>query len=381
MIETGNSSIEEQLKKLALSEGAALVGICSAESISDKEFSNPNFLLPGAKSVISIAINFNDEVVEKYLSKEDQMALSLEEGVTTKNLKRIAEIIKIFLEEKGFKAVNCDSNYDYRNINKKSKTTIVSSLRTLIDLINKQKNENIELNKQEEKSLKFLKNALIPGLRKTPMNLMPSLSHRYVAEAAGLGRIGWSGNLITEKFGARILLNSIITDIKLKPDKPLEKNPCVMCKLCEKSCQGGLFAKDEEQTIVIAGIEETIAKRNNYAYCIAICSGMAGQNKFKDWSTWSPFRFDDIEKLPLDDTVIEYVQNMFAKGVEKGGLEAENVYRLVENSFIGRNNKPAKDFRPSCGFCQLVCGATMKDKKESYNKIVNSGCIEEKIKK
>ncbi|GAH34080.1 unnamed protein product, partial [marine sediment metagenome] len=153
MIETGNSSIEEQLKKLALSEGAVLVGICSAESIKDKEFSNPNYLLPGAKSVISIAINFDDEVVEKYLSKEDQMALCLEEGITTKNLKRIAEKIKIFLEEKGFRAVNCDCNYDYRNINTKSKTTIVSSLRMLIDLINKQKDENIELNKQEEKSL------------------------------------------------------------------------------------------------------------------------------------------------------------------------------------------------------------------------------------
>lgn len=100
MIETGTSSIEEQLKELALSEGAALVGICSAESISDKEFSNPNYLLPGAKSVISIAINLNDEVVEKYLSKEDQMALCLEEGNTTKNLKRVAEKIKLFLEER-----------------------------------------------------------------------------------------------------------------------------------------------------------------------------------------------------------------------------------------------------------------------------------------
>jgi len=84
MMETGISSIEDQLKKLALDEGAALVGICSAESIRDKEFSNPNYLLPGAKSVISIAINLNDEVVEKYLSKEDQMAFCLEEGIGLK---------------------------------------------------------------------------------------------------------------------------------------------------------------------------------------------------------------------------------------------------------------------------------------------------------
>jgi hypothetical protein len=127
--------------------------------------------------------------------------------------------------------------------------------------------------------------------------------------------------------------------------------------------------------IKIGNIEEKIAKRNGYAYCIAICSGMVGQNKFKDWSTWSPFRFDDIDHLPLDESVDQYVSNMYAKAIEKGGKEAENVLRLVENTFLGRNDKPAEDFRPTCGFCQLVCGPTLKDKKESYDSIVNSRCI------
>jgi hypothetical protein len=102
---------------------------------------------------------------------------------------------------------------------------------------------------------------------------------------------------------------------------------------------------------------------------------MAGQNKFKEWSTWSPFKLD-IDRLPLDDSVNECVQIMFAKAVEKGGEEAENVYRLVENTYLGRNNKPAEDFRPSCGFCQLVCGPTMQDKKEAYKLIINSGCVD-----
>ena len=56
-------------------------------------------------------------------------------------------------------------------------------------------------------------------------------------------------------------------------------------------------------------------------------------NKFKEWSTWSPFRFDDIERLPLDDSVDNYVKNMFTKGIEKGGQQAENVLRLVGNTF------------------------------------------------
>lgn len=368
--------IEDEIKKLALEAGADLVGICSADSIKDKEFSDPNYLLPGAQSVVSIAVKFDDEKVRKYLSKEEYKPLLLEEGFITKKLKTIAETIKKYLEEKGFEAYNCDCNYDYRNIGTKGKI-IVSTLRTLIDLINKEKDENVELTEKENKTLSSLKKLMLGGLRKTPMNLVPSLSHRCVAVAAGVGRIGWSGNLITEKYGARVLLNSIITTAKLKPDKLLAENPCVNCRLCEKSCQGGLFASDDEETINIAGIEENIAKRNNYAYCIAICSGMSGQNKFKEWSTWSPFRFDDIERLPLNETVASYVQNMFAKAVEKGGAEAENVYRLVENSYLGRNDKPAEDFRASCGFCQMVCsGHNLKKTKENYASIVNSGCIE-----
>ena len=377
MTQTETISLEDQIKKLALEEGATLVGICSAESIKNKEFSDPNYLLPGAKSVISIAINFDDEKVRKYLSKEEYLPLCYEEGYVTKNLKRVAEKIKVFLEEKGFSAYNCDCNYDYRNINKASKV-IVSSIANLVDLINKDNDKDSNLTKREEKTLQRLKALILPGLRKTPIILIPSLSHRCVAVAAGLGRIGWSGNLITENYGARILLNSIITTVDLKPDKLLETNPCVKCKICEKSCQGGLFSKEEEQTVIIAGIEEAIAKRNSYAYCIAVCSGMSGQNKFKEWSTWSPFRFDDIESLPLDDSVDNYVKNMFAKNIEKGGLEAENVLRLVENSFLGRNNKPAEEFRPSCGFCQLVCsGHDINKTKENYKLIANSGDTKE----
>lgn len=364
--------IEQDIKKLALEAGANLVGICSANSIKDKDFSDPNYLLPGAQSVISIAVKLDDEKVRQYLSKEEYLPLCHEEGYATKKLKNIAEKIKVFLEEKGFKAFNCDCNYDYRNINKRSKS-VVSSIRTLIDLINKEKDD---LTKEEEKSLNMLKKLILPGIRKTPMMLIPSLSHRCVAVASGIGRVGWSGNVITKDYGARILLNSIITDAKLSADEPMENNPCDKCKICEKSCQGGYFAKDSEETINIAGIEEKIAKRNNYAYCIAVCSGMTGQNKFKEWSTWSPFRFDDIERLPLDEAVIGYVKNMFVKGIEKGGEQAENVLRLIENSLLGRNDKPAENFRPSCGFCQLVCGPTMQNKKDSYKSIVNSGCID-----
>jgi epoxyqueuosine reductase QueG len=374
-----NKTIEDEIKKLARDEGADLVGICSASSIDDKKFSDPTYLLPGAQSVICIAVKMDDEIVKDYLSKKEYLPFCHEEGHLDKKLKSIAEKIKLFLEERGNKAYNCDVNFNYRFTKnmKSNPESVISSFTNLVNLINKEKDESEILSKKEEKTLSRLRKMLIPGIKRTPMDLEPNFSHRCAAVASGLGRVGFSGNVITEKYGARVIFNSVITDAVLKSDDPLEKNPCIGCKLCEKSCQGGFFARDETQEIEIAGIKETIAKRNNYAYCIAICTGMSGQNKFKEWSTYSPYRFDDIDKLPLDDSVVEYVQTMFAKALEKGGKEAKNVLRLVSNSYLGRNDKLAEDFRQTCGFCQLVCAPDIKNKKESYQAIVESGSIEE----
>ncbi|GAG85874.1 unnamed protein product, partial [marine sediment metagenome] len=48
---TVTDRLEDQIKQLALEEGAVLVGICSADSIKEKEASDPNYLLQGAQSV------------------------------------------------------------------------------------------------------------------------------------------------------------------------------------------------------------------------------------------------------------------------------------------------------------------------------------------
>jgi len=379
MTVTKQTSLEDQIKKLALDEGAALVGICSAEIIKDKDSSDDNFLLPGAQSVVSIAINHTDEIVKKYLAKEDQLGLCHEMEHIYKDLLRIGDKIKELLEEKGFHAFRCNI---YRNVNTKNKT-MVPTIRNLIKLIEKEKDPNTELSEKEAKTrdrtLKQFSYMITATPRKQPRGFLtpPNISHRRAAVASGLGRVGWSGNVITEKYGARVLFGSILTDAKLTPDTPLKNNPCVNCKLCEKSCQGGLFAKDETETIKIGDVEETIAKRNNDRYCNAICMGMIGQNKFKEWSTWSPFRLDD-DRLPLDDSITEYVGNLYVKALEKGGKQAGIVLNTIENTFLGRDVKPVGEvFRPTCGCCQMVCGPDIKSKKESYNLLVNSGCVDE----
>ena len=377
MTETKILSLEDQIKQLALQEGAVLVGICSADSIKEKEASDPNYLLPGAQSVVSIGLNLDDEKIKIYLSKKERDPFVSNQDDVYKKLKEIGEKLKNFLEEKGFKAVNCDLNFDYRNRKKNDKNPELIEM--YIELIDKEKSNTIT---DKEKALvERMKKMLDLATPKDPKNqfqdmMVPELSHKCVAVAAGLGRVGWSGNVITEKYGARVLFNSIITDAKLTPNKQLEKNPCNNCKLCEKACQAGLFSRDESQKIIIAGVEETIAKRYSKAYCAAVCGGMIGQNKFKEWSTWSPYRLKEGENLPRDDSIDEYVIKLMLDCIKEGGVRAKHLLKQNKAIRDGLYNKPKGIYVPTCACCQLVCGPTIKDKKESYKLLINGGTIE-----
>ena len=63
------------------------------------------------------------------------------------------------------------------------------------------------------------------------------LSHKLVAQAAGLGVIGLSRNFLHKKFGAYCLIDTVLTDLEFtEADAPIDWNPCIECNLCVASC-------------------------------------------------------------------------------------------------------------------------------------------------
>lgn len=71
------------------------------------------------------------------------------------------------------------------------------------------------------------------------------ISHKPVAVAAGLGRMGIHRNVIHPKFGNFILLGTIVTEAEVaRYDTPIDYNPCVSCKLCVAACPTGAISPD-----------------------------------------------------------------------------------------------------------------------------------------
>ena len=71
------------------------------------------------------------------------------------------------------------------------------------------------------------------------------VSHKTVAVAAGLGKMGIHRNVIHPKFGNFILLGTVLMEASVSAtNSPLDYNPCLECKLCVAACPVGAIGQD-----------------------------------------------------------------------------------------------------------------------------------------
>ena len=64
------------------------------------------------------------------------------------------------------------------------------------------------------------------------------LSTRHLGIEAGLGTFGLEVNILTPKFGPRVYLTGILTELELEPDTPMTEQVCIgeSCSRCLYSC-------------------------------------------------------------------------------------------------------------------------------------------------
>jgi len=71
------------------------------------------------------------------------------------------------------------------------------------------------------------------------------VSHKPVAVAAGMGRMGIHRNVIHPKFGNFIILGTVLLAAEVDEEsRPIDYNPCLSCKLCVAACPVGAIKLD-----------------------------------------------------------------------------------------------------------------------------------------
>lgn len=317
--------LETEVKAIARESGAALVGIASRERLTGAPPSvDPSYVLPATRSVITVAIPLDRKLIRDFLSKKDWLAHGADRKRIYQTLYNITDGLADFLRGKGFEARGIDANNTYRP--EPGGT----------DAINRVK-------------------------------MVPDFSHRYAAVAAGLGDLGWSGNLVTPRFGAAVYLTSVLTSAELEPDPLLEANPCDKCKLCTTVCPVEMLSPRVTDSVTIAGRQHAHAKKGNNARCVIGCGGYHGLNTSKQWSTWSPYRVD--YPLPQnEDELVALSRRVRAADPDKQGSRA----------FLTQRDKcfdPGETYIDTCGNCQVICWERREDREENRRLLMDSGIV------
>ena len=116
------------------------------------------------------------------------------------------------------------------------------------------------------------------------------INEKKAAATAGIGVIGKSTLLITEKYGSFVFLGSVITDLETETEKH-EIKSCIDCGRCIASCPGGALNKygfDSEKCISaltqkksLTDEDEIKIKANKAAWGCDVCQKICPMNENK----------------------------------------------------------------------------------------------------
>jgi epoxyqueuosine reductase len=277
------AKLTQAVKDKALSLGAHLVGIAPISRMKGAPPElHPKRLLPEAKSLISMAYRINRGVQQVHLRGVSPMSFSRFAGLEPKSrLDDMALDLANFLEDLDFISLPIPAN-NYYDLKK--------------------------------------------GLGE--------ISHRHVAMAAGIGRLGRGGFLVTPQYGGAVQLITVLTTAKLQPDSIIEDNPCEGCpQPCVSICPVKAIPPDRDRVMKMDGKEYRYGWLS-YLRCQWGCGGMVMGDRF--------YALSDLPMPKIDD------ENDFEKIKVEALLAGENRFpwdRATRGAFAYN----------ACSKCYVVC--------------------------
>lgn len=109
--------------------------------------------------------------------------------------------------------------------------------------------------------------------------------HRTAATRAGVGFVGKNACLITEEFGPRVRLGTVLTNMEVDYDEPMNESQCGACRKCVQACpalalRGGLWHPGIKREELIDAKACSMHMHNHYQHigrgsvcgvCVKVC--------------------------------------------------------------------------------------------------------------
>lgn len=109
------NSLTDQVLEFARSWGASLLGIATGETLAGGPPSvDLEYVLPGARSAVSIAVPLNMDHIRAFLAKEDRLSHEQDNLRVNMQVTGIAAYLARYLEQKGHPSQGVTSNDAYR---------------------------------------------------------------------------------------------------------------------------------------------------------------------------------------------------------------------------------------------------------------------------
>lgn len=359
-----NVHIEDAIKDFVLGRGIDVVGIAGPERLDGPPSLDLDYTMPGARSIVVMAIPMDVDAIYKFLSKESPTPHNVDQVHANQRIHQVSRDLADHITSLGHRAAAVPPNNTYR------------------------------------RSLDVF-------------TTRPSFSHRFGAIAAGIAGQGWSGNVMTKKYGAAVHLGTVVTAAALQSDPSLPPRYfvdgyCSECKLCVRTCVAGMFEEDEEDYVLLNGELHPRARRRNIDLCNASCFGLHALSKDKEWSTWGRHWIKGwIGRQPPDGRVTIRRDLMFRGGTSGDATPRFDFIRregklLFDRELLAELPKPeelpddqqemdhvlsrfqelvgtwgrCKDPNVlTCGQCALVCGPTLKETRSRFNALVDGGIV------
>lgn len=208
-------------------------------------------------------------------------------------------IMNLGVKDIGFSNIHNVVNDNWKHLNSAITVVIRLSDQIIDDIVDKPsetyfahyRSVNYYINEVTLRIMMYLQDG---GYKAVPIPASQSLDkkpysgifqHKTAATLSGLGWIGKSGLFIHHKYGPRVRLGTVLTDMKLSSGMPIKEGKCANCNKCVISCpamaiEGNNWTQGMERSMLVNAHSCSQYMKNNFQHigrgsvcgiCISSC--------------------------------------------------------------------------------------------------------------